>query len=182
MRTFFTSYTLVIKLILLSLFSSPIYAKSGLELAYGFAPAKNSHLRAGDTWRVSYSQPINHFDDFLSQYNINLRLELSAQHWDELGSTNNHVFSLNPMFQYQWHFEPMSVYLELGIGAAYSHNTYYLDRNLGSNWLFEDKLGVGIIINQYHRLGVSIAHYSNADLANHNDGVDSISIHYGYLW
>ncbi len=166
----------------LFIFSGACKASASLELAYGFIPTKESELKNGNSWRVSYSHKINHFDNFLNDYNLNLRLEFSTQKWHANNASNNYVLSINPVFQYQWHFEPVSVFIEAGIGVAFVSETRYLDRNLGANWLFEDKLGVGVIINRHHRLGVFFMHYSNADLASHNDGADSIGINYGYIW
>nr|WP_276521554.1 acyloxyacyl hydrolase [Shewanella sairae] len=163
-------------------FSGACTASASLELAYGFIPTKESGSTNGNSWRVSYSHKINHFDNFLNDYNLNLRLEFSTQKGHANNASNNYVLSINPIFQYLWQSEPVSLFVEFGIGAAYFENSYYLDRNLGANWLFEDKLGVGVIINRHHRLGVFFMHYSNADLASHNDGADSIGINYGYIW
>nr|WP_282446602.1 acyloxyacyl hydrolase [Shewanella sp. 1CM18E] len=157
-------------------------ANSSLELAYGVVPAKENGFSRGDSWRLSYSHDLTLFEDFLKSYNIGLRLEASLQRWDDVGHQANHIVSLNPVFQYLWHFEPMSIFIELGIGAAYVENSIYLDRNLGSNWLFEDKIGMGVIVNEHHRIGLFFMHYSNADLASHNDGADSIGLSYGYIW
>lgn len=163
-------------------FTSTCSASSGLEIAHGFSPAKSSALDIGQTWRLSYSHGVHSLDSLLNQYNLNLRLELSLQRWSDDTHKTNHVISLNPMFQYQWQLEPLSIYLEIGIGAAYIHNTAYLDRDLGTNWLFEDRVGLGVIFNQHHRVGLSFIHYSNADLASINDGADSIGLSYGYFW
>ncbi|WP_447173329.1 acyloxyacyl hydrolase [Shewanella sp. 0m-8] len=172
--------------LLLSTLPFTCAASSGLEFSYGYIPAKNERYDSGASWRLSYLQGIDTTDTFLDNYGIGLRLELSVQRWEDNSPKSkhesNHVFSLNPIFQYQWHFKPMSLYLELGIGVAYVNNTLYLDRDLGSNWLFEDKLGLGLIVNKHHRIGLSYSHYSNAELASANDGADLIGISYGYTW
>ncbi len=169
-------------IIYLLTFTSICCASSGLELAYGLSPAKSSSLDTGQTWRMSYSHKLHSLDRFLNQYDVNLRLELSFQRWHDDIHNPNHVVSVNPIFQYLWQIDPLSIYLEIGIGAAYVHSTTYLDRDLGSNWLFEDKIGLGVIFKQHHRVGLSFSHYSNADLASINDGADSIGLSYGYFW
>ncbi|WP_162618065.1 acyloxyacyl hydrolase [Shewanella halifaxensis] len=175
-------FALIFLCVILSIFAVTSMANSSLEFAYGVVPAKESGSNQGDSWRLSYSHDLTMLDDFLKPYNIGLRLETSVQRWDDVGHQANHVVSLNPVFHYLWHFEPMSIFIELGIGAAYVENSIYLDRNLGSHWLFEDKLGLGVVIKRNHKIGLFFMHYSNADLASHNDGADSIGLSYGYIW
>ena len=173
---------LILLLLSLFLYTIPCLANTSFELAYGVVPAKESGMQQGDSWRLSYGHKLTRFDEFLQQYNLNLRLEASMQRWQDINNRHNHVVSINPIFQYLWDSQPISIFIEFGIGAAYFENSHYLDRNLGSHWLFEDKFAIGVVLSNKHRIGLFIMHYSNADLASHNDGADSIGLSYGYIW
>jgi len=75
-------------------------------------------------------------------------------------------------------------YLQLGLGVAYlsddkfesepkKHPEYQLDgtTNMGSHWHFESSLAVGLKIDSFS-IRAKIYHYSNADLADENEGMD----------
>ncbi|MEC4725104.1 acyloxyacyl hydrolase [Shewanella sp. D64] len=96
--------------------------------------------------------------------------ESAYHHWQDFLYDDKNGGSITPSLKYQLHFQYLSLYLEIGIGATYLENQYYGDRNMGSNWQFEDKLGVGIVLFDHHQLGFSYIHYSNANLADNNDG------------
>lgn len=121
-------------------------------------------------------------DNFFGRNNIDVNLEFAYHHWQDFLYDDKNGGSITPSLKYQLHFQYLSLYLEIGIGATYLENQYYGDRNMGSNWQFEDKLGVGIVLLDHHQLGFSYIHYSNANLADNNDGLNAIGFSYGYFW
>tara|TARA_R110001592_G_scaffold38609_1_gene127232 strand:- start:73550 stop:74104 length:555 start_codon:yes stop_codon:yes gene_type:complete len=75
-------------------------------------------------------------------------------------------------------------YLQLGFGVAYlsddkfesepkKHPMYQLQgiTNMGSHWQFESSLAVGLKKNRFG-VRAKIYHYSNAELAHENEGMD----------
>ena len=75
-------------------------------------------------------------------------------------------------------------YLQLGLGVAYlsddkfesepkKHPMYQLDgtTDMGSHWQFESSFAVGLKIDAFS-IRAKIYHYSNAELADENDGMD----------
>lgn len=64
-------------------------------------------------------------------------------------------------------------YVELSIGLAYINSTRFTDRNIGMRFVFQDRLGIGVLIGCAERLSLSVhaAHYSNAHLCGHNSGI-----------
>jgi lipid A 3-O-deacylase len=99
--------------------------------------------------------------------------ELSYNLWDKSGDTT-HGAAFSPVFAYYFNLENnrhISPYIEAGIGAAYIDEYRIAGRNLSSNFQFEDRIGIGVLID---RLDIKFGymHYSNADLASPNDGID----------
>jgi len=67
-------------------------------------------------------------------------------------------------------------FIEVGIGASFFSGTSAGDQKLGSSFNFEDRLGAGVKIGDTQRVGVRVIHYSNAGLAQPNDGIESSSL------
>lgn len=76
----------------------------------------------------------------------------------------------------------MTPYIEAGIGASYFTRTSLDDgeRDLGSKFQFEDRLGAGVRFAGGSELGLRIFHYSNAGIKGPNDGIETVSLHYRF--
>lgn len=74
------------------------------------------------------------------------------------------------------------LYLDLGLGVAYFTKQSISKRQLGSNFLFEDRLGVGVLLGkkQQFEIGYRLLHYSNAYLASENNGLNLQLLVLGY--
>jgi|GEM_PF-636056 len=98
--------------------------------------------------------------------------ELSYNRWEKGGEDVN-IVALSPVFQYVFHVGNAIwyPYIEAGIGAAYLDDYTINDRDLSSNLLFEDRIGVGIRIKNVD-ISFHYMHYSNAALKEPNDGID----------
>lgn len=85
-------------------------------------------------------------------------------------------------------------YVQLGFGVAYlshdkfesqpkSHPMYQLDgtTDMGSHWQFETSFAVGLAIDRFS-IRAKVYHYSNADLAHENEGIDvaEFGLSYGF--
>ena len=98
--------------------------------------------------------------------------ELSYNYW-HYKSEDIHGISLSPVFAYYLgestdFFRP---YIAGGIGAAVFDRYNIKDRNLGSNFQFEDRIGIGATIGCFD-INCSYFHYSNAGLKLPNAGID----------
>jgi hypothetical protein len=51
---------------------------------------------------------------------------------------------------------------------------------LGCRVLFRESLSVGVRFMKHHSLSVMVDHISNAGLCDHNDGLDTLGVRYGY--
>lgn len=99
--------------------------------------------------------------------------ELSYNCWDKSGDTT-HGAAFSPVIAYYFNLEnsrQVTPYIEAGIGAAYIDDYRIAGRNLSSNFQFEDRIGIGVLINRVD-IKFGYMHYSNADLKSPNDGID----------
>ncbi len=86
-----------------------------------------------------------------------------------------------------WEFEmTCGLFLNLGIGAAIHDgklDTIRGDkRELGSRVLFRIPIEIGYTLHDCHRVSIAFDHVSNANLAHHNAGLNSLGLLYGYLF
>ncbi len=65
-----------------------------------------------------------------------------------------------------------------GIGVALFSGTTAGDRELGSAFNFEDRIGAGLKFSGGQRIGVRALHYSNAGIKQPNDGIESFALFY----
>ena len=98
--------------------------------------------------------------------------ELSYNRWEHGGDDVNAV-AFSPVFQYVFHAGNATwyPYIEAGIGVACLDDYTINNRDLSSNLLFEDRVGVGIKIKNVD-INLRYMHYSNAALKEPNDGID----------
>ncbi|WIX03761.1 acyloxyacyl hydrolase [Pseudomonas sp. AR5] len=99
-------------------------------------------------------------------------------YWEGDETSANHSLSLAPVFVYEFNGDSVRPYIEAGIGIAGFESTEIEDRDLGSSFQFEDRIGLGLRFAGGHEVGIRALHYSNAGLKNPNDGVESYAVHY----
>lgn len=73
-------------------------------------------------------------------------------------------------------------YFDIGIGITYLTNQEISTRNLGTKWLFEDRLGAGVLLGPrlQYEIGYRLLHYSNGYLAQVNQGLNLHMLILGY--
>lgn len=153
----------------LILFYSTAMAQSsgyGISFGYGEANPDIDINRLGikkDFSRQWFQSDIG----YLSGY-----FELSLNHWEQDNDDINAV-ALSPVFAYYFGDESSFVrpYIEGGIGVAYLDEYFIADRNLSTNFQFEDRIGVGTKIG-FFDLNFRYMHYSNGSIKSPNNGID----------
>jgi lipid A 3-O-deacylase len=95
-------------------------------------------------------------------------------------ASGRHSISAAPVFEYVFGAGYYKPFIEAGIGASFFSATSAGDQKLGSSFNFEDRLGAGIKIGDTQRIGIRVIHYSNAGLAQPNDGIESYSVFYAH--
>ncbi|WP_137820642.1 acyloxyacyl hydrolase [Pseudomonas sp. 2FG] len=98
-------------------------------------------------------------------------------YWDGDETASNHSLSFAPVFVYEFVGESVQPYVEAGIGVALFADTEVEDKQLGSAFQFEDRLGAGLRFAG-QEVGIRAMHYSNAGLQSPNDGVETYTLHY----
>ncbi|WDE05421.1 acyloxyacyl hydrolase [Thalassomonas viridans] len=106
------------------------------------------------------------------------RWELSYIHWELWKQSDNTGWAINPVFRYVLPAKDYYYFFDLGVGVIKLAHRGFEKRDLGSEWLFEDKVAAGVGFGKHFELALSWVHYSNADLASANDGVSMLGINY----
>ena len=100
------------------------------------------------------------------------------------GSVNTSGGTSKGYIDARWEIEgPAGLFFGTGLGAAvHNGNLGPTDpdlKALGSRVLFHIPIEVGFRFDQRRSISVYFEHTSNAGLANHNEGLDSIGVRYG---
>ncbi|MDB2331595.1 acyloxyacyl hydrolase [Alteromonas sp.] len=116
---------------------------------------------------------------------ITLSWEVSAVVW-EYGDGNtrssSYAASLTPVFKKQiasWN-DDYPVYVEAGIGVSYIGDQEIAGKDIGSNYQFEDRLGILVELDESHDIAMRYMHFSNGGFNNNNPGLDFLSLSYAY--
>jgi len=159
---------LLIILGLVLLYGTAMAESSGYGLSFGYGEAHPDI----DIYRVGLKKdfPWQWFETeigYLSGY-----FELSYNHWEHDTEDIDGV-AVSPVFVYYFGDKENLIrpYIEGGIGIAYLDKYNIAGRNLSTNFLFEDRIGVGTTIG-FFDLSFRYMHYSNASLKSPNYGID----------
>ncbi|WP_273535009.1 acyloxyacyl hydrolase [Pseudomonas sp.] len=99
-------------------------------------------------------------------------------YWEGAEYSGAHSLSFSPVFVYEFAGEGVQPYIELGVGVSFFSKTDVGERQLGSSFNFEDRLGVGLKLSATQKVGVRAIHYSNAGLKSPNAGIESFALFY----
>ena len=156
----------IFKLVAFILLSNLLFAKSAISINYG--QSKDDI----DIYRITLQKDFDKRwleSDFgyLSGY-----YEASINYWRAPNSDTSVGFALSPVFGYYLNSSTSyTPYIEASIGASIFSKTHIYKRNLSSAFLFEDRLGVGVLTNNWN-IEFRYMHYSNAGIVKPNDGID----------
>ncbi|APE04390.1 acyloxyacyl hydrolase [Alteromonas sp. MB-3u-76] len=116
---------------------------------------------------------------------IKLYWEASAVVW-EYGETNtrstSYAVSITPVFMKQITdiADKYPLYLEAGIGASYIGDQEVAGKDIGSNYQFEDRLGLLMELDESQDVAIRYMHFSNGGLNSDNPGLDFLNLSYAY--
>lgn len=94
------------------------------------------------------------------------------------------IYAIAPVLRY--YFKRESIFLpfvDASIGFAYLNRTRFDNRNLGMNFSFQDRIGLGALLGNRNQFSLTIyaIHYSNGSLSSHNSGITApLMIDFGY--
>ena len=115
---------------------------------------------------------------------IKLYWELSAYHW-EYGEENNHstsyALSITPIFMKQIStVYDYPLFVEAGIGASFINDEKVAGKDIGSNYQFEDRLGLVLELDESQHVALRYMHFSNGGFNSDNPGLDFMNLSYAY--
>jgi lipid A 3-O-deacylase len=116
---------------------------------------------------------------------IKLYWEVSAVVWeygDEDTHSTSYGVSLTPVFMKRIGTlqDKYPVYFEAGIGASYIGDQKVAGKDIGSNYQFEDRLGIFVDIDESQHVALRYMHFSNGGFNNDNPGLDFLNLSYAY--
>ncbi|MGQ8364257.1 acyloxyacyl hydrolase [Glaciecola sp. 1036] len=178
MRSFVFCLTLLISSFSLHSHAQEISISGGE--AYGRWTFPNSGKLSSTVVRIGYISPALYQWNF-DATRLQLELEAGAHFWqDDWNDRDKKGIYLNPMWRLYYPVGNQQIYAGIGVGLAYSNGENLLDRQLGTHLLFEDRFEFGAILAKQHRVSLSINHYSNANFASINHGVNLFYANYAY--
>ncbi len=164
---------------------SGVGATQELSVSVGEANSRFSFPGQGELSSDTYRLGLIYKTDFAWQLfrnqTLKLELETGLHRWEDVFRENNKTGAyITPMWRYYFEYENFQPYVAIGIGLSYTNDGLFMDRELGSRFLFEDRFEAGFKIFEDHRISFSVNHYSNADLADINHGVNLYYVNYAY--
>lgn len=133
---------------------------------------------------LGYSWPVltnRHDQKFTGYWDLAYTDVTSDDIFDEPSNGHIAILSASPVLRIPFKLI-VPVYIDAGIGVAHVSNKLIANRNLGSVWVFEDRLGIGALLGarQGLEIGYRFLHYSNAYLAQKNQGLNLHLMIIGY--
>ncbi len=161
---------------LVFIFISPLSHGANVYFGYGESTAASKpnikNIGLGYEFKNSFS--------IFNIENIQPVIEVNYWRWENYdGDIAGGSISPGLKFPIQLPYDP---YIKLSIGVAYIERVKWYARQLGDNWLFEDKLEFGVNINAYNTIALNLVHYSNAGLNKNNSGANILSLVYKLNW
>ena len=133
----------------------------------------------GSTWRIGISKQWNKrwYESergYLSGY-----WDAGYTYWASSKEPGDaHSVSFSPVLTYSFTNIKYQPFVEFGIGVSLFSEKKVDNRNFGSAFNFEDRIGAGITLPGGSRLGLRAIHYSNAGFKKPNDGIESYALFY----
>lgn len=172
------------KQVSLALATSALLVLSGSSLAQEISGAIGGTGQSGFTGRIGLG-----FDwerSWLRSDTSRLTgyWDIGLTHWEGGSQASSRTtLSFAPVFVYEFSkWSTITPFIEAGVGVSLFSGTRAGDRNLGSSFNFEDRLGAGVKFANNDRIGLRVIHYSNAGLKEPNAGIESYSFFYTHAF
>lgn len=110
--------------------------------------------------------------------------DVGLTHWNGgKDASARTTLSFAPVFVYEFATRSsVTPFIEAGVGVSLFSGTRAGERNLGSSFNFEDRLGAGVKFANNDRVGLRVIHYSNAGLKEPNAGIESYALFYTHAF
>lgn len=169
-------------LVLLTLTNMPfIYAANGISLGVGNG-TRDVHNYRISLQRDWANDKITYNNHRLTGYWELAFTKITSSRWyTQLTNSTDAAIAASIVLRMPF-YAVLNWFADIGIGVAYMQHRDVAMRDLGSNVLFEDKLGLGVLCGKKKQIefGYKFVHYSNAYLAQKNQGLNLHFIMLGY--
>ncbi|MBS0318509.1 MAG: acyloxyacyl hydrolase, partial [Proteobacteria bacterium] len=110
-------------------------------------------------------------------------VELGVSYWRARGEREPCcVWQLSAVPLLRWWPGSGRWFVEGGIGATLFSHTYFADRAISTAFQFGDMVGVGWQLTPDLRVGLRLAHFSNADIKRPNPGLNVVQLSLTHLY
>lgn len=101
-----------------------------------------------------------------------------------VGDGANDTVGITPTFRYSWEFDSFKPYFEVGVGAYMIAHTYYIGRDLTTNFQLGDFLNFGAYFGERKQWNIAYKffHHSNGEIAHPNNGIGMELLSIGYRY
>ena len=72
------------------------------------------------------------------------------------------------------------LFVEAGIGASFINDEKVAGKDIGSNYQFEDRLGLVLELDENQHVALRYMHFSNGGFNSNNPGLDFMNLSYAY--
>lgn len=158
-------------------FSVGVQAFEGVKFAAGSGDSST------DAYQVAL---LSDFGQTFFNGRIKQHWEFGFSYWSSDNGPNKdlEVFSISPMFVYELGSadNTLQPYIDYSLGLAYVSDTSIADKQLGTHFQFDNRLGFGLRFgsDKRHDLAVNVRHISNAGLDDDNSGFNVVTASYTY--
>jgi lipid A 3-O-deacylase len=101
-------------------------------------------------------------------------------HWVGDRKASNNTLSFAPVFRYEFSGDFIKPFIDAGIGVSAFQRLEVENKQLGTAFNFEDRIGAGLHFGNGQEVSLRVIHYSNAGIKDPNDGIESYSLNYLY--
>lgn len=171
----------VIRLIfgcLLLIANNMVLAKTAVTAGYGSGNSRSEiyRLNIQRAWssHAKQSRFTGYWELAFTKVNSNDKVAIA-------NNNSTRIFSASAALRIPYRFV-LDWVVDIGFGFANSSDRVVVGRDLGSNLVFEDRVGISILPGRARRLeiGYRFIHYSNAYLAETNQGLNIHLFTLGY--
>jgi lipid A 3-O-deacylase len=163
------------------LLGSPLMVYAGTDARMGIAVGSGIGVLHIIPYRLAVLKDLGPLAFKEKEWVLKGYWELSAGYWESYknieGNKQLILWTTGPQCRlqratpFQSGIQP---YLELGIGASWLSNQRIAGRDVGMQFLFEDRIGFGFRFGQKQKYDITARamHYSHASLVPHNPGIN----------
>ena len=169
-----TLYSLLLLAVFASTMILPKSYADELHVAVSYSASDIDGLRLGYRWTDAW-QPLP--ASWLAAIGSpRVHYEAAINSWENTQESSERINALtfSPVLQWRLTDWKQPLYLEAGIGVSLFDEQQLAGRELSISFQFEDRIGLSWEYDQESKARVSLgySHYSQADLAKPNDGLD----------